>query len=129
MNTGKLKIGLVFLVISFMFLNGCQKKKVVPPPPNLIPYDSMVVILEKTFIIESIVYYTPPDSNRLSVTRSLYADLFDQYGLTKEQYVSSINYYLSDKERAKELLRDITDRINKKKSKLIPEDENHWYNE
>ena len=129
MNTGKLKIGLVFLVISFMFLNGCQKKRVVPPPPNLIPYDSMVVILEETFIIESIVYYTPPDSDRLSVTRSLYADLFKQHGITKEQYVSSINYYLADKERAEDLLRSVTDRINVKKSKIVPEDENHWFNE
>lgn len=129
MSAGKLKIGLIFLVIPFLFMNGCQKKKVMPPPPNLIPYDSMVVILEKTFIIESIIYYTPPDSDRLSATRTLYADLFNQYGITKEQYISSINYYLADKSRAEQLLRDVSEKINETKSKLIPEDEADPFNE
>lgn len=129
MSAGKLKIGLVFLVIPFLLLNGCQKKKVMPPPPDLIPYDSMVVILEKTFIIESIIYYTPPDSDRLSATRTLYADLFNQYGITKEQYISSINYYLADKSRAEQLLRDVSEKINETKSKLIPEDEADPFNE
>ncbi|HNY62967.1 MAG TPA: DUF4296 domain-containing protein [Bacteroidales bacterium] len=129
MSAGKLKIGLVFLLIPFLFMNGCQKKKVVPPPPDLIPYDSMVVILEKTFIVESIVYYTPPDSDRLSVTRALYADLFNQYGITKEQYISSINYYLAEKSRAEQLLRDVTEKINETKSKLIPEDEANRFSE
>ena len=110
-------------------MNGCQKKKVMPPPPNLIPYDSMVVILEKTFIIESIIYYTPPDSDRLSATRTLYADLFNQYGITKEQYISSINYYLADKSRAEQLLRDVSEKINETKSKLIHEDEADPFNE
>lgn len=80
-------------------------------PDNLIPFDNMVKVISDSYVIESMIYYISPDSDKVSITRSLYSDLFNRYNITKEQYTSSIKYYLAEKSSADKLLKSVSDNI------------------
>jgi len=111
---------IVFMLLC-VTLSGCNKKQLMPKPNNLIPYDNMVLIIADSYVIESMVYYLSPDSDKVTITKSLYYDLFDKYNITKEQFTSSISYYLAEKSSAEKLLKSVSDNIAERRKLYVDE--------
>jgi len=116
----KYKFYLFFLTALFFACNNGQFKQ---KPANLIPFNNMVEILSETYLIESMIYFLPPDSDRVLMAQSIYSELFIKHSISKEQFVNSIRYYLQDKKRADELLTEVSNLVEKRKDEFCEQNE------
>ena len=112
---------LAAIVAIVLVLSGCNdKKKVMKKPPHLINRITLVNILAETYLIESTLQMTIPDSvSKEELARRYYKDLFDRYQITSEQFESSVAYYVSEEKSAEKLLNDASALIVNKKSELM----------
>lgn len=95
-----------------IFVSSCNKTIQTEKPSDLIPYKQMIDITTQAYIIESMIYFLPPDSNKATISRSMYYNMFEENKISKDQYVSSINYYLAEKKSAEKFLRAVQDKIS-----------------
>lgn len=102
---------------------GCHKIAKVDKPADLIPYEQMVEITANSYIIESMVYFLPPDSDKVRISRNLYYHLYEEQKVTKDQFVSSVNYYVSEKKMADKFLRDVQENVTLKRDDFIKKTE------
>ena len=104
-----------------LVLSGCNdKKKVMKRPPHLINRITLVNILAESYLIESTLQVTVPDSiSKDELARRYYKDLFDRYHITSEQFESSVAYYVSEEKSAEKLLNDASALIVNKKSEMM----------
>jgi len=102
-------------------LSGCgNKKQVMEKPDHLINRITLVNILAESYLIESTLQMTPPDTiSKEVLAQQYYKDLFDRYHITNEQFESSIAYYVSEEKSAEKLLNDAATLIVSKKSELV----------
>ena len=109
-----------------MVLSGCNdKKKVMKKPPHLINRITLVNILAESYLIESTLQMTVPDSlSKDELARRYYKDLFDRYHITSEQFESSVAYYVSEEKSAEKLLNDASALIVNKKNELMIDNPN-----
>lgn len=113
---------LALLLITVLFC-ACNKKQLTPKPDHLIPFDKMVNVMAESYVIESMVYYLPPDSDKTTITRSLYSDLFTKNKITKDQFNASIKYYLAEKTSAERILNAVSNKIDQKRKLYVTEPE------
>ena len=112
-------IALFFLLVT-LFAACNSKKHVMEKPDHLINRITLVNILAESYIIESYLQLSLPDSiSKDELARRYYKDLFDRYKITNEQFESSIAYYISEEKSADRLLSDASALIVSKKSDLI----------
>lgn len=111
----------IIIVAVMMVLSGCNdKKKVMKKPPHLINRITLVNILAESYLIESTLQMTVPDSiSKDELARRYYKDLFDRYHITSEQFESSVAYYVSEEKSAEKLLNDASALIVNKKNELM----------
>ena len=114
---------LVVMAAVVLVLSGCNdKKKVMKKPPHLINRITLVNILAESYLIESTLQMTAPDSiGKDELARRYYKDLFDRYHITREQFESSVAYYVSEEKSAEKLLNDASALIVNKKNEMILE--------
>ena len=112
---------LAIIVAIVLVLSGCNdKKKVMKKPPHLINRITLVNILAESYLIESTLQMTIPDSiSKDELARRYYKDLFDRYHITNEQFESSVAYYISEEKSAEKLLNDASALIVNKKSEMM----------
>lgn len=91
-------------------------------PDNLIGRSTMVKILADCYIIESTVHTSPDSINRVVVTQEYYRELFNRYQITREQFISSMEYYVSEESSAEKLLTDASNLIAQKRKELAISD-------
>lgn len=113
----------IIIALCLLSLMGCHnKKQVLDKPDNLINRSKMVNIIAESYIIESTVHTSPDTVNKIALTRMYYRDLFNRYKISREQFSSSMDYYLSEEETADKLLKDASDLIAKKRKEMnLPE--------
>lgn len=111
------------LLFLALVLCACNKKQLTPRPDNLIEFEKMVDIMAESYVIESMVYFLPPDSDKTTITRSLYSDFFLKNNITKDQYNASIKYYLAEKNSAELLLKNVSDKIDQKRKLYVTDPE------
>jgi hypothetical protein len=113
-------ITLALLLIAAL-LSGCNsKKQMMDKPDNLINRITLVNILAESYLIESTLQMTSPDSiNKEELARQYYKDLFDRYHITNEQFESSVAYYVSEEKSAEKLLNDAATLIVSKKTEML----------
>lgn len=113
-------IALVFLTMAAL-LTGCNsKKQMLDKPDNLINRITLVNILADSYLIESTLQMTTPDSiSKEDLARQYYKDLFDRYHITNEQFESSVAYYVSEEKSAEKLLNDAATLIVSKKTEML----------
>lgn len=118
------RYSLLLLLIPVLLLAvSCHKKQVQKKPDNLISRNTMVNIIAESYIIESIVSYNPADTlYRYERTKSYYKDLFNRYHVTREQFNSSILYYMGDEDQANKILSEASDLVSKKKKEMVIQD-------
>lgn len=111
---------LIILLAMLGTLTGCyNKSQIQEKPDNLIPRDKMVNLIAESYIIESIVHTTTNDTvSKVELTKEYYRELFNRYHVTRNQYVTSIEYYVSEESSAEKLLSDASSIITKKKKAL-----------
>ncbi len=116
----------IIIVAVMMVLSGCNdKKKVMKKPPHLINRITLVNILAESYLIESTLQMTVPDSlSKDELARRYYKDLFDRYHITSEQFESSVAYYVSEEKSAEKLLNDASALIVNKKNELMIDNPN-----
>lgn len=114
---------ILFAIIAavLLTLSGCNdKKKVMKRPPHLINRITLVNILAESYLIESTLQMTMPDSiSKEELARRYYKDLFDRYHITSEQFESSVAYYVSEEKSAEKLLNDASALIVNKKNEMM----------
>lgn len=115
------RILLTAIAAIVLVLSGCNdKKKVMKRPPHLINRITLVNILAESYLIESTLQMSTPDSiGKDELARRYYKDLFDRYHITSEQFESSIAYYVSEEKSAEKLLNDASALIVNKKSEMM----------
>lgn len=109
---------IVFFAIIVLF-SACNKKQLMPKPDDLIPYDKMVNVMAESYVIESMVYYLSPDSDKVTITRSLYSNLFNKYNISNDQFRTSIMYYLAEKSSAEKILKSVSENISEKRKLYV----------
>lgn len=121
----KQKHALIAIFVITVLLSACNKKQLMPKPNNLIPYDKMVNVMAESYVIESMVYYLSPDSDKVTITRSLYSNLFNKYNISNDQFRTSIKYYLAEKSSADKILKSVSENISEKRKLYVddPEEE------
>lgn len=112
------------LLTMIVLLTGCDnKKQMMKKPDNLINRITLVNILADSYLIESTLQMTPPDSiSKEELARQYYKDLFERYQITGEQFESSVTYYISEEKSAEKLLNDAATLIVSKKTEMLASD-------
>ena len=114
---------LVPLVALVLFAGCNNKKQMMEKPDNLINRITLVNILADSYLIESTLQMSSPDSIRKEdLARQYYKDLFDRYHITNEQFESSVAYYVSEEKSAEKLLNDAATLIVSKKTEMLASD-------
>lgn len=114
---------LVSLVALVLFAGCNSKKQMMEKPDNLINRITLVNILADSYLIESTLQMSSPDSIRKEdLARQYYKDLFDRYHITNEQFESSVAYYVSEEKSAEKLLNDAATLIVSKKTEMLASD-------
>lgn len=118
------RILLTAIAAIVLVLSGCNdKKKVMKRPPHLINRITLVNILAESYLIESTLQMSTPDSiGKDELARRYYKDLFDRYHITSEQFESSVAYYISEEKSAEKLLNDASALIVNKKNEMMIDD-------
>ena len=111
------------LAVVLLFCSSCKsKKQVLDKPEDLISRSTMVNIIADSYIIESTVHLAPDSLDRRELTRQYYKELFNRYKITREQFIHSIDYYVSEESSAEKLLSDASELVTKKrKEHNVPE--------
>lgn len=120
----KLSYICILLFAFITLLTGCKdKKRVMEKPDNLINRITLVNILADSYLIESTLQVTPTDTvHKDELSRRYYKDLFDRYHITRDQFESSIAYYISEEKSAEKLLNDASAMIVNKKREIMIQD-------
>ena len=95
---------ITLIFFGLLTITGCHKKQIMDKPERLIPYDKLINIIVDSYLIESYVYMAPEDSDKIEMTKALYYDMFTRYKVTKEEFISSIDYYFGDEDLANKMM-------------------------
>lgn len=113
------KAAFVLVAVAVLFAACNSKKQVMEKPDNLINRITLVNILAESYLIESTLQMSGPDTiSKDELARLYYKDLFDRYHITNEQFESSVTYYVSEEKSAEKLLNDAATLIVSKKTEL-----------
>ncbi|MCR4965479.1 MAG: DUF4296 domain-containing protein [Bacteroidales bacterium] len=112
------RLAVLFLAI-LTLCTSCHKKQVVAEKPaNLIGRKQMVEILTESYLAEAFVYASL-DSVTLEenqeLTAAFYNDIYNRHNVTKQQFITSIEYYVSDKELIQKMLDEVLVNIQQQK--------------
>lgn len=84
-------------------------------PDDLISRSTLTEIIAESYVIESTIHLAPDSLNKRDLAQQYYKELFDKYHITRQQFESSINYYIADETTAERLLTDASKNIEKKR--------------
>lgn len=108
------------LFISLIILGSCADSiggKVTPG--NLIPRDSMVIVLKDLILVESHVQSKYMHVSRFQKTMKMSGKkILDEYGISHNRFESSMDYYGSHQDQMQSIYTEILDSLNKEASLL-----------
>ncbi|MBQ7489680.1 MAG: DUF4296 domain-containing protein [Bacteroidales bacterium] len=117
--SNKLSIFHLFAIILLMTA-GCSSptKEYSPAPHRIIDRDTMVMILAESYIAEGEIFYAPEDSDKQAICKQLYSNIFQKYGITKEEYIENSNYYLKQPEESDFFMKDVMSKVEEQRQAL-----------
>ncbi len=112
---------ILFIVLSGICLTiiSCHKSQVASKKPeNLINKKTMVNLLTDCYMAEAFIYasydsLSGEERDRLTIV--LYNDIFKKYSVTKQQFVTSMEYYVGDKELSMKIFNEASENVSKMK--------------
>ena len=109
----------ILLIPLVLLATGCNKKQVQKRPDNLINRSTLANILAEAYIIESLITLNPEDTiNNVVSSRGYYHDLFERYHITREQFNTSMQYYMGDEDAANKLVNEANAILMAKKKEM-----------
>ena len=112
------------LVLATAFANCTDKlNKEVEPPADLIPRDTMVSIFVDFRLMDAVLNYEQRQGNRKlnEIKLYLHNSVLEKYGITREQFASSFDYYQTDMEVIDGIYADAITRLSMMKSTVDQE--------
>lgn len=106
----------VLSAVTLLFAS-CKREEVKMPPANLIEEDKMVEMVTEQLTMESMIFFAPQDTNKAKMTYSAYAAWFQKYGVTSEQFETSVQYYFADREMGANLMHRVVANVDKQIAK------------
>lgn len=111
----------VIAVLIFLVWTGCTESinEKEPPPPDLIPRDTMVSIFVDLSLMDAVLIYDQKTNNRkvYDVKYYLHNSIMEKYGITRDQFERSFDYYEKDMKTLNGIYADAITRLSKMKSK------------
>jgi len=100
-----------FIVLALLIFVNCSKKQ-AQKPSNVLTRDQMVRVLIDVHILEAKIkkLYLPRDSSQL-IYNHYEEMLFDDLGITKEQYAESTAYYIDEIDEMKDIYNQVVDSL------------------
>jgi hypothetical protein len=104
---------LVILTSVLLFASCSDEMTVFPEPDNLIPKDTMVMVLKEMTLMESHIQSKYIHVARFQKTMLLSGNaILDKYHVTATRYEESMNYYGSHQVEMQEIYSEILDQLN-----------------
>ena len=101
------RLSLILLAL-LTLCTACHKKQVVAEKPeDLINRKKMVEILTDSYLAEAYIYASLDSVPAEELTLSLYKDIYNRYGITKDQFIHSMEYYISDNDLIQKMLDEV----------------------
>ena len=113
------RIFTAILAVALLFALGCKKDK------KIIPRYDMISVLVKIHLFDGamqISQYNPEVS--LSDTLDVYELVLEEYGYTRAQFDSSIQYYSKDLKKFDRIYQEVLARLNKMETAAQETDQN-----
>lgn len=119
---------LILLMLGLMTIScGNNKTPAVEKPEGLIKKSDLIELLTKAYIIEAVVYYKSQKGIDVGLyTTAYYNALFRKYGVTRNQFKSSLKYYIETEQNATGIFLEVVNRLMSMQSSLpasIPEND------
>ena len=113
------RIVTIIFFTALLFTLGCNKDK------KIIPRDDMVSVLVKIHLMDGamqISQYNPDFS--LPDTLDVYEVVLEDYGYTRAQFDTSVNYYSKDLKKFDRIYQEVLARLNKMETAAQETDQN-----
>lgn len=117
----KKRLFLYYIVLFLLLLVGCKRTPENPKPDNLIDSAKLTDMMTEQLVIESVIFFAPPDSNKIALSIHLYNDFLLKHHVTKEQYNQSVAYYFADREQSNVIMHRISDRLIAEREEKLKE--------
>ena len=118
------KIALISLAIAAVVFVSCghSTARLQKKPANLIPKDTMVVMISEQLIYEATLDSLKMGSMHVlsKLSGNYYGPWLNKRGYTFEQYEESLIYYFNTSETTQDIMSQVKDYITKKYGGLIP---------
>ncbi|MFN5417721.1 MAG: DUF4296 domain-containing protein [Flavobacteriia bacterium] len=107
---------LLYIVVIF---SACQiKVNEIPAPNNLLPKDSLAVVLEELMLIEQNIQSKYPSLNQFQEIAKKSGDtLLNKYDISFRRFDEAMNYYGSRQDEMKQIYDQILENMNRKLNK------------
>jgi len=110
---------LVGICLVTLLLTACSQKELVQAPADLMGQDTVVQIMADQLIIESTIYFAPPEYDKNAASKDLYSQLFKKYGVSVERYERSLSYYFSNQERMEKMMDEVHQLVEEKRRQSV----------
>lgn len=96
----------------------CSKTELRIKPAHLIPEDKFVEMVTEQLVMESVIFYASPEIDKAKLTRSSYAEWMKKYGITREAYETSVNYYFTNEDDSERIMNRVRENLEQKRAQL-----------
>lgn len=103
-----------------LLLQSCKAEiKSIPKPADVVPRDSIVLILEEMMVLEGHVQSKYPQITQFHKVMQKSGDqLLEKYHMNFDRYSRSIDYYGSEQEEMQKIYSEVLDSMNRKMNEL-----------
>jgi hypothetical protein len=110
----------IFLIsIVLLMATGCGEKEKKDIPADVIPREQMIDLMVDAWFIESVIHNTVQDYDKLEAASvSYYAYFFEENGISKDQFIHSVEYYMSEEYGPQKFLDECSQRFEERREEL-----------
>ncbi len=108
----------ILLCAVILIVVGCSQTELRLKPAHLIPEDKFVEMLTEQMVMESTIFYASADIDKEKLTRSSYTVWMKKYGITREAYETSVNYYFTNEDDSERIMNQVRENLEKKRAQL-----------
>ena len=110
---------LLFSIAALIFACGSKNQKKEKLPPDVLSREETIDIVVDAWFMESAIHNVVTDGRKLEPTTvTLYKEFFEEHHITKEQYISSIEYYTSEDKASENFIRECIQRLEERQEEL-----------
>lgn len=109
---------IILIAILTLITIGCKQEEKEEVPADLIPREQMIDIVVDAWFMESTIHMTVPGPELEVTTVTLYEKFFPEHHITREQFVSSLEYYTNEEKASENFIRECIQRLENRQEEL-----------